>query len=226
MVATLDVKNFFPSVRPGLVAKVFEQAGVIGDALPDAIVLTTLDEGLPQGAPTSCLLANLAFSSVDVQMIDLCRRRKLSYTRYVDDIAVSGNTSFQDLRGPFIDRIRSAGFEVADEKVHFLPAGERQVVTGLVVNAKLRPTKIFIEQLKNDIRLCVDRGPQMLAEIEGLSVRAVKSRLTGRATHVAMADPVLGRRLRGMLCGVAWSKSADAANGIFSSELAEATANL
>ena len=227
MVGTLDVKSFFPIWSDLIWSRmVFQQAGIVGDAMSDAVALTTLDKGLPQGAPTSCLLANLAFSSVDVQMIDLCRRRKLSYTRYVDDIAVSGNTPFQDLRGPLIDRIQSAGFAVADDKVHFLAANERQVVTGLVVNAKLRPTKVFVEQLKNDIRVCVIRGPQVLVDCEGLSVQGVKSRLTGRATHVAMAYPALGRRLRGMLCGVAWSNSANAADGAVSSESKGATVGI
>lgn len=206
MVATLDVRNFFPSTREALIRPVFERADITDQALDDVVRLTVLENGLPQGAPTSCLLANLAFAPVDQKMIALCRPRRLSYTRYVDDIAISGDQNFRELKGPCIDRIRTLEYDVADKKVRFMRACERQVVTGLIVNSKLRPTREWISQLKADIWMCLEYGPQIIADMDGIAPSLVKTRLNGRVTHLASTDPKSAKHLKGLLCGVPWAK--------------------
>jgi hypothetical protein len=204
LVATLDLRKFFPSTTPGHLAPMLASLGFAGEVAEDLLQLVTLDGGLPQGAPTSSLLANLAFSAGDSRFIDLCRRRRLRYSRYVDDIAISGECDFHDLRGPFIAAIRLAGYGVADEKVRFMPNGTRQVVTGLVVNDRLRPTQRFVAELRHDIRMCLDLGASCVAAVSGETVGTLKSRLTGRVAHVQHIDAHLGRELRGRLCGVNW----------------------
>jgi RNA-directed DNA polymerase len=204
MVATFDVKRFFPSTTRRHIEPVFSAAGLVGEALDYAIVLTLLDGTLPQGSPASCFLANLAFIPADRQFLLLCKRKALNYSRYVDDIAVSGDYNFLELKGPFVDFIRQAGYEAAPKKVLFRSSGQRQVVTGLVVNDKLRPTSEFIAELKHSIRLCMELGPESVAISEGLETRELKARLTGRVGHIAQCDPKLGRRLHGLMCAVNW----------------------
>jgi hypothetical protein len=192
-------------IRPVLTAIGFE-----GGALEDLLCLVTLQGCLPEGSPASPLLANLAFAHADQRFIHICRKQNLRYSRYVDDIAVSGNRDFRDLRGPFVDAIEQSRYTVADEKVCFMPRSGRQVVTGLIVNDQLRPTKEFVSNLKHDIRLCLKQGALAMSDCLGVSVGALKSQLTGRVAHVRHVDPNLGNRLRGMLCGVDWrSTSAD-----------------
>lgn len=205
MVATLDVKSFFPSTTRRHVEPVFAVAGIVEEALEDALALAMLNDALPQGSPTSCFLANLAFIPVDQQFLELCGRKSLNYSRYVDDIAISGKCDFSELRGPFVNFIREGGYEVASKKVLFRPSSKRQVVTGLVVNEKLRPISEFITELKHNIRLCLELGPEIVAACEGMEVGELKASLTGRVGHVAQCDPRLGRRLRGLMCGVRWA---------------------
>jgi RNA-directed DNA polymerase len=204
MVATLDIRKFFPSTSPSHLLPVFEVLGFVDQAATDLLHLVTLDGGLPQGAPSSSILANLAFAAGDSRYIRICGRQRLRYSRYVDDIAVSGDHEFGDLRGPFVDAIKYAGYTVAPEKVHFTPRSARQVVTGLVVNDRLRPTPEFIAELKHEIRLCQECGAATLAVADGISVMTLKNRLTGRVGHVKQADRSLGKRLQGLLCGVDW----------------------
>lgn len=204
MVATLDIKDFYPSTSSDMVRPVLNRLGFQGDALESALVLCLLDSCLPQGSPTSGLLANLAFVRGDHELRKMCRGRRLHYSRYVDDIAVSGDGDFADLKGPFIGCIRLAGYSVAKHKVHFRKRSQRQVVTGLVVNEKLRPTKAFIHEVKVNIRMCLEHGAAVVAASEGLSVQALKVRLNGQVNHVAQCDGALGRKLRGMLAGVPW----------------------
>ena len=46
---------------------------------------------LPQGAPTSPLLANLVCRSLDNELMKLAKKYKCIYTRYADDICISSN---------------------------------------------------------------------------------------------------------------------------------------
>ena len=184
MVATLDVKDFFPSTSDSAVSPVLAEAGFEDEALADALRLSMFRGGLPQGSPVSCLLANLAFCDVDLRIRRICRQRGLIYSRYVDDIAISGPGDFRELKGPFIECIRSGGYEVALRKVLFQSSAARQVVTGLVVNDKLRPTREFVRDLKHAIRLCIEHGASWVAAVEGLRVGELKARLNGRASHV------------------------------------------
>jgi RNA-directed DNA polymerase len=204
MVATLDVKNFFPSTKHQHIEPVVAAAGITEQAAECFLDLTLLDGSLPQGSPTSCLLANLAFLKVDAGFIRLCKRRGFAYSRYVDDIAISGDAPFQELRGPFERLIYDGGYEAAPGKVLFQPASQQQVVTGLIVNDRLRPTGGFIRELKHTIRTSIKHGPEIIALVEGINVRKLRLRLQGRVQHVAQCDAKIGRRLSGMMCGVRW----------------------
>jgi hypothetical protein len=205
MVATLDVKSFFPSVRTKQVRSVLERFGISNSALDAAVRLTTLEDQLPQGSPASCFLANMAFDPIDRRVDALCRKHKLAYSRYVDDLAISGDFDIRDFRGAFIAPIEEQGFVVAPAKIHFMAQGSLQVVTNLCVNDKMRPTKEFISEVEDDIWACLEGGgPELLALENGVSVGALKARLTGRVGHITQADPRLGKMLRGRLCGIPW----------------------
>ncbi len=84
MVATLDILRFFESTTLGHLSPVFDRLGLREDAARAFRALATRDGNLPQGAPTSPLLANLAFHAVDDRLMRLCRRRDLTYTRYIN----------------------------------------------------------------------------------------------------------------------------------------------
>jgi RNA-directed DNA polymerase len=208
LVATLDIRKFYPSTTPEHLAPVFAAIGFLNEASEDLLGLVTLNNELPQGAPTSSLLANLAFASGDTRFIEICSKRRLSYTRYVDDIAISGEDDFRDLRADFVKIIESTGYSVADEKIRFMPKHDRQVVTGLIVNDRMRPTPVFLREIKDDIRLCLEHGAVFMAEAEGLTVTTLKKKLTGRVAHVRHIDAKLGKRLHGRLCGVNWRSTA------------------
>jgi RNA-directed DNA polymerase len=205
MVFTLDVAGFFPSTSARHVQPVLSTIGIGGQAAEDIKSLIMLDNGLPQGAPTSSVFANLAFAPADTLFFEFCRRQLLFYTRYVDDIAISGDRAFTELKGTFIQFIESSGYSIAArDKINPMLSARRQIVTGLVVNDKLRPTREFLADLKHEIRLCLDHGAEAIAVSHGLTILKLKERLTGQACFVQQIDPKVGKKLRGMLCGVDW----------------------
>lgn len=140
-VYTLDIEEFFPSITRDRVFGML-QAYPISASTPVARYLanlTTYKGKLPQGAPTSPILANLLCRRLDSRLFKWARQNGYVYSRYADDLTFSTNRdSVPDPDRAFIDKVvEDEGFEVNDEKKRLMPYYKRQMVTGLVVNEKL-----------------------------------------------------------------------------------------
>lgn len=110
---------------------------------------------LPQGAPTSSALANFVCCNLDADIEDLIDQFNLnSYTRYADDIIISGN--FQDKNTAIscifrVSRIlRNYGFKTNYLKTKYCGSGDRKIVTGICINDE-NQLRVPIEY-KNKIR--------------------------------------------------------------------------
>ena len=91
-VLNLDIAGFFPSVKRGRVQTVL-QLEPIGLSKPAARILAqfcTRNRALPQGAPTSPTLTNLVCMRLDRKLEKLARHYRCRYSRYADDITISG----------------------------------------------------------------------------------------------------------------------------------------
>lgn len=89
---------------------------------------------LPQGAPTSPLIANLVASRLDKRLGQLALKRGVKYSRYADDLCFSSNLRGQIPSISFLSKIiEEEGFFINREKVKFLKRGGKQYVTGLSV---------------------------------------------------------------------------------------------
>src|SRR6266567_161634 len=92
---------------------------------------------LPQGAPTSPMLANLAVRDFDKEVSQIADENGLVYTRYADDLTLSTHDrAFSRVRiGAVIRGIYSAMIEVGlspnTAKTHVLPPGAKKIVLGL-----------------------------------------------------------------------------------------------
>jgi len=108
---------------------------------------------LPQGYPTSPLLANRVCNKLDNELYEYARQNKYIYTRYSDDIVFSAvNCS----RGKAVTDLKninailvSFGFSQNYRKTHIVPPGARKIITGLVVNGS---TPTIKKDVKNRIR--------------------------------------------------------------------------
>lgn len=134
-VISFDLKDFFPTTDVEKVRQVLSKYYALeGNTLDTILRLTCRGGSLPQGAPTSPHLANLAFFDGDEWLVNLAKRHKLSYTRYADDMTFSGNglpDGFEDLVGQIVHR---TGYRLAGEKTKRMGRHQCQKVTGLVVN--------------------------------------------------------------------------------------------
>jgi RNA-directed DNA polymerase len=96
---------------------------------------------LPQGAPTSGLLANAVAMRVDSRLSKLARGRGLVYTRYSDDIVLSASDGFSRQDASELVRqvssvLGSEGFAAHRSKTRIVPPGARRVILGLLVDGE------------------------------------------------------------------------------------------
>lgn len=200
-VVNIDISSFFPSVTPAYVQTALLRAGCSVEVAPLLTELLTYKNGLPQGSPTSTIIGNLVLEPMDSDFMALCKKKGLVYTRYVDDVTISGGIDMRPMRGAFIDIVRHAGFTVAEDKLKFTDCCDRQVVTGLVVNNRLRPTKEYLAKLKRTIRRCwpESEGLYTVALEYGLFPGEFLSMLKGQVGFVKSVDCALGRNIKSLM---------------------------
>lgn len=111
---------------------------------------------LPQGAPTSAMLANLVARKMDARIQAIASHFGATYTRYADDMVLTfANGSKETCASVFrqvVDAIRRDGFRINRSKSRVVGPGGRKVVTGLVVN-DVKPR--LPKSLKSEIELAI-----------------------------------------------------------------------
>jgi RNA-directed DNA polymerase len=141
-IMVIDIKDFFPSIKKKRVKIVFKELGFPLKVTNRLTGLCTLEGRLPQGAPTSPALANIIFSPVDVELINIAKEWECEYTRYADDLIFSGNMKFTKIDMLRIKKlIKESGFQINTRKSRIIGSGSRQIVAGLVVNQKGLPPR-------------------------------------------------------------------------------------
>lgn len=163
VVFCMDIKDCFPSIGPARVLRIFQRIGFNADAAQILTKLTTYEFQLPQGTHTSTALANLALSGVDLRIAVLAKAHGFTYSRYVDDITLSGSWRLLKFRGLLVRIIESDGFAVKPSKLETMHMGMRQVVTKLVVNGKINLPREKRESIHAELLLHLKSGSAQVA---------------------------------------------------------------
>ena len=163
-VFNIDLKDFFPSITQPRVWKRL-QLDPLNIPQPIANVMAGLccmkksnEDGifsyiLPQGAPTSPIITNMICDKLDRRLKGLATRFHLTYTRYADDITFSSNHHVYTEGGEFrkeLKRIITAqGFSINEKKTRLQKKGDRQEVTGLIVNEKTNVARKYVREVRS-----------------------------------------------------------------------------
>ena len=163
-VYNIDLKDFFHAfdrnrVKLGFMYPPFNLSG---DLEPIAFLLASLcthpfeingeiKTVLPQGAPTSPAITNMLCVKLDRRLNGLAKRFKITYSRYADDISFSSQTNVfkkKEFLNELQRIIEDQKFEVNPRKTRLLKNGNKQEVTGLLVNSKVNVNSRYIKQLR------------------------------------------------------------------------------
>ena len=230
-VLKMDLADFFASVTSARVFQIFRTLGYppdsarllmglcttsmpadVWDARPGAragadFVARQLlvTRHLPQGAPTSPALANLAANRLDRRLAGLASAAGAVYSRYADDLAFSGDARVARSRKR-IDALISViayeeGFAVNHRKTRLMRAGVRQRLAGVVVNVRPNIRRDEFDRLKAILTNCARHGP---ASQNRQGIADFRAHLAGKIAHVASIHPGRGQKLRRVFQRIVW----------------------
>jgi retron-type reverse transcriptase len=233
IVLRFDLADFFPSIPVGRVLHTFRTVGYpetvarlltglcttrlpsdVWEARPNpandgteyAARVRLVSRHVPQGAPTSPALANLAALRLDRRLAKLASLLDADYTRYADDLTFSGG----ELLARRAKRIRlvvaviaaDEGFAVNHRKTRVMGRGGRQHVTGVVVNVRPNVPRAEFDKLKAILTNCLRRDPASQNRGNHPDFRA---HLAGKVSHAAMVNPTRGRKLWALFDKIKWA---------------------
>ncbi len=225
-VLKVDLEDFFPSITPARVVRLFMTAGypeyvavVLATLASNAVPSEVLDESglsiqaqakllrhhLPQGAPSSPALANLCAFRLDCRLSGLARAAGAVYTRYADDLLFSGGDDFRRGARKFyiaaLAVIIDEGFKANLRKTRFMQASQRQHAAGLILNEKPNVKREEYDQLKAILHNCVREGWQS----QNLNKHPeFRSHLEGRLGWVSASNSARGEKLRAVFEKIVW----------------------
>ncbi len=143
-VLNTDIRQFFPSITIDQVQAIFRSFGYQDDVTNMLSELCCLDGHVPQGAPTSPAIANLVLQELDMELSVLAERAGHRYSRYADDLTFSSQSWIErDFLNLVESAVQVAGFELKPEKTRFSGSEGRMEVTGVVINEKPQPTRLW-----------------------------------------------------------------------------------
>lgn len=151
----LDIKDFFPSITFPMV----REHAFSGLLLPPAVgtLLTSLcclREALPQGSPASPYISNLVMGPFDDYMGGWCEEQGIRYSRYCDDMTFSGDFDCEMVLYKARGFLSAMGFALNEKKTCIAAAGQRQTVTGVVVNEKPQVSRAYRKKIRQEIYYC------------------------------------------------------------------------
>jgi hypothetical protein len=193
-VASVDIKDFFPSVTNKMVYRVLLDRVNVGPDLARILTRVTTRRGhLPQGATTSPALANLVLGPVDREVERIAADLKVTAGRYVDNYDFAGVRAREAI-GPAIVELQRAGFAVRHKKTFNAGPTSPHVVTGYTVNS----SNASISRVSRDnVRLKV--YGLIAAHERGGDVEQLQRSIRGHLVHLSLTNPGFVTRMRRQL---------------------------
>ena len=149
-----DIKNCFPSISERIVVKELLDLSFSYKYARIFAKILTLEGTLPQGAPSSPVIANLILDNVDIQVT-----KKLpsgaKYSRWIDDIIVSfpkrfEHNAIEEVSKNIENTIIRNGFILKDE-IKVVPKEHCSNLLGLSVSKKINVPKKWYKILRSQV---------------------------------------------------------------------------
>lgn len=151
---------------------------------------------LVQGAPTSPGLANIICNRMDKRMMGLANKHRFTYSRYADDMTFSADKKDRLPKVSMIRKIvETEGFHLNDEKIELLHEGNRQIVTGLLVDNHVRVPGRYKKDIKRHIHFCLKYGGREHFHRIAPGKAFGKEWLAGRIRYIHSVEPETAKKL-------------------------------
>lgn len=120
-----DLKDYFPSIRNSEVNRLLLKYGFSPQVASKITRLVTYKGAIPQGAPTSPFIANLVFIPFEKEILSICTKNNIKYSRYCDDLTFSSKEPIdKEIANNILNIIRNSPY-----RFHH---GKTQLMSGIV----------------------------------------------------------------------------------------------
>lgn len=187
----LDIKDFFGSITESLVFEtLLRETGYTKNVVGLITKLCCYKGRLPQGTCTSPYLSNLCFKQCDHEIAFYCIQKGLTYTRYSDDLFVSGNyMNIKQLIREVSAILLRSGFRINKDKTKVLRKYQSQRVTAVVVNEKPQITREYRRNLRQELYYVRKFKNKCKGALETGSYGDYLHELQGKIAFVLYIDP-------------------------------------
>ncbi len=196
IVLTLDVENFFNDITSDKVEKLFIDKGyspLVSNLLSR---ICTLNNCLPQGAPTSPRISNILMLPFDIEIARYCnpkiidgKKVQVKYTRYADDIAFSGDINKEEFVKLVSNELHKLGLSLNEEKTIVKKRSQQQIISGILVNKKIQVPRKKRDELRQAMYYIEKYGLENhLDRIESTKANYI-SHLLGIANYIVFINP-------------------------------------
>lgn len=210
IVVKFDLRNFFETITQDKVQGLFRLLGygtavAIDMAKACCVPLVPQDLSkqniagyacLPQGAPSSPALSNLAGFKLDIRLHAYAKSKHFAYSRYADDLTFSGDFKMRVRKSVIQSIIQQEGFVLNPEKVHYLQRSNKQVVTGITVNEKMAISKKFRKSVHTQLHNAVRFGPYYHMAINKLYYNNYREWLLGNILYIKQLHPIEAAKMK------------------------------
>ncbi len=150
VVITLDIKNFFPSVKAGQVGAVLRRRKASSEVAKAITRLTTYKNHLPHGSPTSPCLARLVLNPLALNLERMMKslHSDAAFSIYVDDITLSGPNGLTRLVPQVRRIVQRLGFALNEDKLAIMSRDREQESLGIRLNKRIEPTLSYLSELE------------------------------------------------------------------------------
>jgi len=191
----VDINDFFGSVTRQAIFQSLEAQSEFSTCTHAIALICTLNGVLPQGAPSSPFLSNLAFKAFDYRLGRLASRLNLVYSRYADDLAFSGQMIPRNFPSYLNRLLSSGGYSLNFKKTTLKVKGAKKIITGVSISSgEVKAPRSFVRDLRARIHYIERRMGQVSSGpvLDPL----VYERAIGRLNYLLQIEPANQYALR------------------------------
>ncbi|KZK94032.1 Reverse transcriptase (RNA-dependent DNA polymerase) [Pseudovibrio sp. Ad46] len=178
----IDIKDFFPTIESQQVQALFAAIGYRPELSVLMSDLCCRNNVLPQGAATSPAISNWAFAPLDRKLKELSQKYSYQYTRYADDIFISGKHIHDRIESEVAQILLEQKFRINRAKTRFMGPNRPKILAGVSIASG---------------RLCLPREKKR--EIKQNAYYIIKYGLFEHCNWKASRDPLILEKLLGKI---------------------------